>query len=106
MPQTAVPPNRVDLTGREAASGEVVASWNGVDGTSFRLVHTQSQGARTGSVRVDATGLDGTTWRPLWAFRYTGANLSAPRELTPDVYASDAVEVEAAPRWAHWWMSR
>jgi hypothetical protein len=106
MPRTAVPPNRADLTGRAATSGEVVDSWNGVDGTSFRLVHTQSSGNRTGSVRVDATGFDGRTWRPVWAFRYDGPQLSGPRELTPDTYSADAVEVEAAPRWAHWWMSR
>lgn len=105
MPRTAVPPNRGNLTGREPSSGEVVASWNGVDGTSFRLVRTQAFTGRTGSVRVDAQGHN-KTWRPLWSFRYEGPQLNTSRELTPDVYASDAVEVEAAPRWAHWWMKQ
>jgi hypothetical protein len=104
MPRTAVPPNGVDRVGRLGTSGAVITSWNGVDGTSFRLVHTQSCG-RTGSVRVDASGFD-ESWRPLWAFRYDGPQLHGSRELTPDSYTSEAVEVEAAPRWAHWWMNR
>lgn len=105
MPRTAVPPNGVDLTGRQAASGEVVAEWNSGDGSPLRLVHTQTSTARTGSVRVDACGHD-RKWRPLWAFRYNGPQLGNPREITADVYTAETVLIGAAPQWAAHWTHR